>query len=260
MTLIDSHAHLYLKEFAEDLPDVIARARRAGVACVLLPNIDSTTLVPLAETVSAYPNYCYPMIGLHPTSVDADYEKEMRLIEAELSRNGERYVAIGEIGIDLYWDQTYKREQEIALRRQLDWAVRWELPVAIHCRNAHAPLCRILKDYKELTGVFHSFAGTAEEVAELLQFEGFLIGVNGIVTFKNSKLSEVLRSVPLTRLLIETDAPYLAPAPHRGQRNESAYLIYIMERLSQVYEMPTSELANQIQTNTLGVFRRLKSI
>jgi TatD DNase family protein len=260
MTFIDSHSHLYLDEFAPDLDAVVSRAQQAGVAAVLFPNIDRSTLAPMRKVCADYADFCFPMIGLHPTSVGDDYADELRTVEQELASHDD-YVAVGEIGLDFYWDTTHARQQIEAFETQLDWAMRYRLPVVIHSRDAFAALCDVLdpQRYAALTGVFHSFTGTADEAAALLRFEGFRLGINGVLTFRNSGLRDALARVPLSRLLIETDAPYLTPVPYRGKRNESAYLIYIIAALAKVYGVSEDVVAEQTLSATLSTFPKLKS-
>lgn len=259
MNMIDTHSHLFLEEFAEDLPQVIDRARQAGVDYILMPNIDRSTLRPMLDVCSKYEGYCFPMIGLHPTSVNADYQEELDIVAAELA-SGRPYVAVGEIGMDLYWDKTYRKEQELVLRCQLDWALKYELPVVIHCREAFEPIYKILEDYRSsaLRGVFHSFTGTADDAARVLEFPGFFLGVNGVLTFKKSHLPEVFASVPLDRVLLETDSPYLTPVPFRGRRNESAYVQYVLLKLAEIYHCTPEELGERTSANALKVFGILK--
>lgn len=260
MNMIDTHSHLFLEEFAEDLPDVVERARHAGVSHILMPNIDSTTLQPMLDVCRRYEGYCFPMIGLHPTSVRAEnFEKELDVVACELAF-GRKYVAIGEIGMDLYWDRTFLKEQEEALRRQFDLALAYGLPVVIHCREAFDYIYRIMEPYrsKGLTGVFHSFTGTVEEARQVLDFPGFYLGINGVVTFKNSHLPDVLSSIPLDRILLETDSPYLTPVPYRGRRNESAYVQYVLLKVAGVYGRTPDEVAKQTSESALKVFGILK--
>ena len=225
MRLIDTHSHLFLEEFSEDLPQVIERARSAGITHIFMPNIDSTTIDSMLSVCNTYNDYCFPMIGLHPTSVNADYEKELEIVAREL-KSFNKYIAIGEVGMDLYWDKTFLKEQQIVLDKQINWALEYDLPVVIHCRDAFGYIYNVLEPYKNtsLKGVFHSFTGTDDEAARILEFSGFLIGINGVVTFKKSRLPEVLTKIPLEKIVLETDSPYLTPVPNRGKRNESAYV------------------------------------
>lgn len=259
MTLIDSHAHLFLEEFSEDLPQVIMRAKEAGVARIFMPNIDSTTIAPMWQVCTQYENYCFPMIGLHPTSVNADYKQELSIVEQELG-SGKKYVAVGEIGMDLYWDKTYLNEQVEVLKQQLEWALAYDLPVVIHCREAFDYIYKVMEPYsqKGLRGVFHSFTGTQSEAERILDFPHFFIGINGVVTFKKSTLPEVLRAIPMERLVLETDAPYLTPAPNRGKRNESAYVKDTLIKVAEVYNREVELVAKQTSENALKLFGMLK--
>lgn len=261
MNLIDSHSHLFLEEFADDLPQVIERARQAGVTHIFMPNIDSTTIEPLLRTCAAYPGYLFPMAGLHPTSVNDTVDRELDIVYGELRQAREKgYVAVGEIGLDLYWDQTYLTQQLKAFEQQLQWALEFNLPVVIHCREAFPYIYKVLQGYRHtpLRGIFHSFTGTAEEAASLLEFPGFLLGINGVLTFKKSSLPEVLQSVPVERLLVETDSPYLTPVPYRGRRNESGYVVHTLRRLVEVYALTAEEVAKITSENALKVFGMLK--
>lgn len=257
--LIDSHSHLFLEEFSEDLPLVIARARAAGVSHIFMPNIDSMTIGPLLSVCDTYKEYCFPMIGLHPTSVNADYEKELAVV-GDYLKQANKFVAVGEIGLDLYWDKTWLNEQLIAFERQLEWALEYKLPVVIHSREAFEYIYKVLMPYKNtsLSGIFHSFTGTAEEAARLMEFEGFKIGINGVVTFKKSSLPEVLKEIPLDRIVLETDSPYLAPVPNRGKRNESAYLKDTLVKVAEIYGQPVEKVAGITSENALNVFGMLK--
>lgn len=257
--LVDSHSHLFLEEFSDDLPLVIARARAAGVSHIFMPNIDSTTIGPLLSVCNTYKGYCFPMIGLHPTSVNADYEKELAVVESYLRQTND-FVAIGEIGLDLYWDKTYLKEQLMAFEQQVEWALNYNLPIVIHSREAFEYIYKVLAPYKKtpLTGVFHSFTGTAGEAARLMEFEGFKIGINGVVTFKKSSLPEALKEIPLERIVLETDSPYLTPVPNRGKRNESAYLEGTLLKVAEIYGQPVEKVAELTSENALNVFGMLK--
>jgi hydrolase, tatD family len=253
--LVDSHSHLFLEEFADDLPQVMQRAREAGVTHIFMPNIDSTTIESLLSVCAAYKEFCFPMIGLHPTSVNENYKKELDIVAGQLaSSNG--YVAIGEIGLDLYWDKTFLREQLLAFEKQVEWALEYHLPIVIHTREAFDYIYKVLQPYKEtgLTGIFHSFTGTSEEAAKLLDFQGFMIGINGVVTFKKSQLPEVLKDVPLARIVLETDSPYLTPVPNRGKRNESARLKDTLIKVAEIYRESPEVVAEATSENALKVF------
>lgn len=256
MYLVDSHAHLFLEEFTQDLPLVIERAKQAGVTHIFMPNIDSTTIEPLLKTCDEYPDCCFPMIGLHPTSVKDDYLQELGIVQRQLEKNAKRYVAIGEIGLDLYWDKTYLNEQLVVFERQIEWALQYNLPIVIHTREAFEYIYKVLEPYRNtaLRGVFHSFTGNADELKKLLEFANFYIGVNGVLTFKKSTLPDVLVDAPIERLLIETDAPYLTPVPNRGKRNESAYVKDTLNKLSEVCKLPSEKVAEQTAKNALKLF------
>lgn len=255
MVLVDSHSHLFLEEFDADLPAVIERARQAGVTHIFMPNIDSTTVEPLLRVCAEYDGYCFPMMGLHPTSVNADYKAELECVEKHLSAPN-RFVAIGEIGLDLYWDKTFLKEQLEAFDKQLQWALAYNFPVVIHCREAFEYLCQALLPYKgtPLRGIFHSFTGTKEEAGALLEHPGFLLGINGVVTFKKSTLPDVLPGIPLDRIVVETDSPYLTPVPNRGKRNESAFVRDTLMKVAEIYGEPAEVVARVTAENALKLF------
>ena len=216
--MIDTHSHLFVEEFAEDLPQVIDRAKQTGVTHIFMPNIDDTTVDDMLGVCNRYPGYCFPMIGYHPTSVDGpDTIYKVREMKGRLVL-GHPYIAIGEVGLDLYWDKTWLKEQQQVLDEQIQWALEWDLPLVLHCREAFPELFQVLEPYKNtpLRGVFHSFTGTPDEAAQVMQYHNFMMGINGVVTFKKSTLPEALKNVPLERLVLETDSPYLAPVPFRG--------------------------------------------
>lgn len=252
--LIDTHSHLFLEEFFDDLPLVIQRARAAGVSSIFMPNIDSTTIEPMLAVCNNYPGYCYPMIGLHPTSVNETYEQELNIVRERLSAPN-HFVAIGEIGLDLYWDRTFLNEQLLAFEKQIEWALEYHLPIVIHSRDAFDYIYKVMTPYKNtpLTGIFHSFTGTSEEAAKLLEFENFMLGINGVVTFKKSTLPETLLTVPLERIVLETDSPYLTPAPNRGKRNESANVRDTFLKVAEIYGMNLEEVARVTFENALKV-------
>jgi TatD DNase family protein len=255
--MIDTHSHIFSEEFKEDLSEVIARAKEIGVEKIFMPNIDDTSVEDMLNVCQAYPGYCFPMIGFHPTSVegpDAIYkvrEMKKRLVE------GHPYIAVGEVGLDLYWDKTWLKEQQLILDEQIQWALEWNLPLVIHCREAFPELFQVLEPYKhtELTGVFHSFTGTVDEARELMDYSRFMIGINGVVTFKKSTLPEVLQEVPLTKLVLETDSPYLAPVPFRGKRNETSYVKRVAVKLAELYGREIGEVERQTTENALKVFK-----
>ena len=255
MRIIDTHAHLFDEAFAPDLDEVVARALQGGVEKVFLPNIDETTLPAMLSLCETRPGFFYPMLGLHPTEVKGDYGDVLDRMEQWL-RPGHPFIGIGEVGLDYYWDRTYYKEQQAAFLRQVEWSLACGLPLMVHSRSAHKELVGLLAPFcsKGICGVFHSFGGTVEEARELLAFEGFMIGVNGVLTFKKASLPEVLRQIPLERVVLETDAPYLAPVPCRGKRNESAYILHTLAKMSEVYGLPVETVAEQTRRNALRMF------
>lgn len=253
--LIDTHTHLFCEEFDDDRELALIRAKQAGVSRLFMPNIDDTSTEALLDMCDKHKE-CYPLMGLHPTSVDSSWEERLSKVEKVL-RSGRKFYGIGEVGLDLYWDKTYVNEQKHAFNTQIEWALEFDLPLIIHCRNAHNELMECMSPYKEsqLRGIFHSFGGDTAEAASLLEFKNFMLGINGIVTFKKSSLPETLSQIPLERIVLETDSPYLAPVPHRGQRNESAFIVSTAEKLAGIYEVPIEEIAQQTTTNALKVFQ-----
>lgn len=257
--LIDTHSHLFLEEFTEDLEAVIERAQIAGVSHIFMPNIDSATIESLLGVCSRYDNYCFSMIGLHPTSVNENYHSELDVVLREL-KSDKKYVAIGEVGMDLYWDKTYEKEQAAVLSKQLEWALDFNLPVVIHCRDAFDSICEVLRKFSgsSLRGIFHSFTGTAAEAMYLMEHFDFLLGINGIVTFKKSTIPDVLKVIPLEKIVLETDSPYLAPVPCRGRRNESANVKYVLLKVAEIYGKTPEEVAKITSESALKVFGMLK--
>lgn len=255
ISLIDTHTHLFAEEFDEDRELAVLRAGEAGVTRLFMPNIEDTTVESLLALCRKHEE-CYPMIGLHPTSVDTDWMNRLARVK-EWLLSGERFYGIGEVGMDLYWDKTYRLEQMKVLDEQVRWALDYSLPLIIHCREAYTELLEVLDPYRTsgLTGIFHSFTGTADDAARLLEYSGFMLGINGVVTFKKSSLPEVLKEVPLSRLVLETDSPYLAPVPYRGKRNESAYLVKVAEKLGDVYGLPLEKIAAETTENALKLFK-----
>lgn len=253
--MIDSHSHLYSEEFDTDRNAMIARAKEAGIKHVILPNVDSESLPRMLALESDYPNYCHAAMGLHPTSVAENYKDELAIVESELKRR--KWIAIGEIGIDLYWDKTFEKQQVEAFRQQIEWALAYDLPIIIHTRASMYKTIEIVKEYrgKGLRGVFHCFSGSAEEAREIMKIEHFYFGIGGVVTFKNAGVAETLKEIPLDYLMLETDAPYLTPTPFRGKRNESAYIPYIATKLSEIYHCTTDEVAEITTRNAKELFR-----
>ena len=252
--IIDTHAHLYAKEFYDDIEEVIARAKTSGIGRILLPNIDVDSIGPLNKLVNKYPDYCMPMMGLHPCSVSRDYKVQLETIKNEL--DSKKFIAVGEIGIDLYWDKSTLEIQKEAFIEQCNWAVERKLPVAIHARDSTDVLIKILQEEvsSDLEGVFHCFGGSIEQAIAIEKL-GFYLGIGGVVTFKNTKLREVLVDVSLDRIVVETDAPYLAPTPYRGKRNESSYLTRMVSTLAEVYESTPEEIITRTSDNALKLFK-----
>ncbi len=230
--MIDTHTHLYSKQFDEDRDLMIARAKEAGVEKVFLPNVDSSTIAGMLQLEKDYPGYCYPMMGLHPTSVKEDFEQELAIVKKHLFERP--FVAVGEIGVDLYWDKTYKAQQIEAFLAQAKWAIELNIPIVIHARDSLDVLIDLVRSIKEerLRGIFHCFTGNARQAEEIVDL-GFLLGVGGVYTFKNSNLKEEIKGISLEHLVLETDAPYLTPTPFRGKRNESSYVSYVLEHLAE---------------------------
>lgn len=258
--MIDTHSHIYEPEFDADREEVVQRARQAGVEYILLPNINAGSIAPMLDLCHRHPGYCYPMLGLHPEDVaPTTYRQVLSDMEKMLENPDHPYIAVGEVGLDFYWDQSNAREQEEAIRTQIEWAIRFRLPLMIHCRSAHRQLIAALSEYRteELTGVFHCFGGSAEEAQELLQFPGFVLGIGGVVTYKKSTLPEVLTHVPLERIVLETDAPYLSPVPYRGKRNESAYVVEVLRKVANIYNVSEEHAEAVTNSNAKRIFPRI---
>lgn len=260
--MIDTHSHLYEPDFDTDRDAVIERARLAGVQHILLPNINAGSVEPMLDMCRQHPDYCFPMLGLHPTDVNkTDYLRVLDHMAALLEDNGHPYIAIGEVGLDYYWDSSNAAEQEKAFRIQIEWAIRHRLPLMIHARSAHRQLVTAISEYsgEHITGVFHCFGGTTEEALELLQFQGFALGIGGVVTYKKSPLPETLRHVvPLDRIVLETDAPYLSPVPHRGKRNESAFIVATLHKIADIYGISPQAVEKATNDNVKRLFPRVK--
>ena len=257
--MIDTHSHIYEPQFDSDREEVILRARQAGVECILLPNINSGSIAPMLDTCRRFPGYCFPMIGLHPEDIEEDYKQVLADMEKLLKAPDHPYIAIGEIGLDYYWDKSKVKEQEETFRTQIEWAIQYHLPLMIHSRSAHRQLVTAIKEYRDetLSGIFHCFSGSAEEARELLKFQGFALGIGGVLTYKNCHLIETLSTVPLDRIVLETDSPYLAPVPHRGQRNESAYVVEVLRKVAQIYNVSEQEVERVTNSNAKRIFPRI---
>lgn len=252
--LIDTHTHLYLDKFRDDLDEVMARARDHGVEMMLLPNIDNESIDDVFRLVGAYPGQCYPMVGLHPCSVKEDYLIELERLKKYLDQTD--VIAIGEIGIDLYWDKSLAKEQIKAFRHQISWALDMDLPIVIHSRDAMRECIDIVEDMQDghLRGVFHCFDQDEEKARKILDL-GFYLGIGGVLTFKKNKLPDVVREVPLERIILETDAPYLTPAPYRGKRNESAYVRFVAEKLAEIKGIDLQEIEEITTANAKALFK-----
>ncbi len=254
MQFIDTHTHLYAEQFEEDRDLIIEKAVEEGVSKFFLPNIDSTSIEGMKSLVAKYPKRCYPMMGLHPCSVNGEVEKELQLVREELAAH--KFLAVGEIGIDLYWDRTFLAEQEWAFRQQINWAKELNLPIVIHCRESFNEILKILDEENDerLRGIFHCFTGNLEQANHILSYQDFKLGIGGVVTFKNAGLDKVVAELSLADLVLETDSPYLAPAPFRGKRNESAYLKRIAEKVAEIQKISLSKVAEQTTANALQIF------
>jgi len=253
MKLVDTHTHIYLPEFDSDRDRAVERALNKGVKFLLMPNIDVNSLKPMLETSEKYKGTCLPMTGLHPTSVREDFEYQLNELEKHLDNR--QIIAIGETGIDLYWDKTYSNEQIIAFRRQLSWAVEKNLPAVIHSRNAFAEILKVIEEFKgsRLKGVFHAFSGNTEIAHRAIEM-GFKLGIGGVVTFKNSGLVQIVKEAGPDNIVLETDSPYLAPVPFRGKRNESSYLCIVNAKIAEIFKMTEEKTAEITTLNALKLF------
>lgn len=269
MKIVDTHTHLDGEEFDEDRSEVILRAKEAGVGMVFLPAIDVKTSEAVLKLSHEYPGYAYPMVGLHPEEVKADWKEQLKKIEAILDEhltavdglNGIKYksdyIAIGEIGLDFYWSREFENEQLEAFEKQVEWSCETGLPLMIHCRKAQNEMLHILRKWKDKLpgGVFHCFTGNQQEAKELLEYDNFVLGIGGVSTFKSSHLREDLPAVvPLERIVLETDSPYMAPVPYRGKRNESAFVVQVMKTLATAYGVSEEEVAKVTNENVERVF------
>lgn len=253
MEFIDSHAHIYLPQFEKDLEDVVRESKETGIAKIFMPNVDLETIDSMLKVESQFPGYCIPMMGLHPCSVTAQYAKALDTIYNWLTKRS--FAAIGEIGLDTYWDKSYYREQVKVLNKQLDWANELELPVVIHCRETMKETLDLIEKRKgqQLKGVFHCFIGTTEDAIRVVN-AGFYLGIGGVATFKNGGLENVIKGIELERMLLETDAPYLTPVPFRGKRNDPSKLPYIAEKIAKVKGCTVEQVAEVCTDNTQSLF------
>ena len=258
---IDTHCHLDGKEFDADREEVMQRAREAGCQAIFLPAIDLPSSERILQLCQQHPDFLYPMIGLHPEEVRADWREQLAAIKAllPLLAREQGGGSIGEVGLDFYWSREFEQEQLLAFEEQVKWSVETRLPLMIHCRKAQNEMVHILKRYAhELPGgVFHCFTGNEKEAAELLQFDSFVLGIGGVSTFKKSHLPEVLPAVvPLDRIVLETDAPYMAPVPHRGQRNEPAFIVNVLQRLAEAYGVTPEEVSRRTNATVMRIFKQ----
>ena len=264
--MIDTHCHIDDPQYAEGLDAFLAEQRQDGVECILVPGVDKTSIKDVLDVCDRYPDYLFPALGLHPENVKEDWQEQLQTLKAAVDENlastpytlhstpytlhptprRSRLIAIGEIGLDYHWDTTFKEQQQEALREQMRWAEQYHLPVMIHSRDAAEDTLKILREFPNVKGVMHCFSGS-HEVAEQVVKMGYYLGIGGVITFKNCKLAEHLVGIPLERLVLETDAPYMAPVPHRGKRNESRWMSYVAERLAQVYNC-SPEHINEVTT------------
>lgn len=257
MNFIDTHSHLDGEEFDTDRDEVVARAKAAGVNKVFIPAVNLPSVDTVLSSCARYPGFAYPMIGLHPEDVKADWRGVLAQMKARLDADGHPFIAIGEVGLDYYWSREFEKEQLEAFEEQVRWSVDSRLPLMIHCRKAQNEMVHLLRNYKSDLpgGVFHCFTGNEKEAAELLRFDNFVLGIGGVLTFKKSHLPEVLpAAVPLERIVIETDSPYMAPVPMRGKRNESAFALYVLKRLAECYGVSEEEVAAATNGNVRRVF------
>lgn len=262
--LADTHAHLYFHQFDHDRSTMIQRALNNGVTRLFLPNVDSQTIAALYQTADTFPACCFPMMGVHPCSIKADFEQELAIAEQELKHSGRRFYAVGEIGLDFYWDLTYRKQQFEALEQQIDWAKQLQLPIVLHCRNSFDETFEVVRNQAAgggLSGVFHCFGGTVADAEKVAGLSSFYIGIGGTLTYKKSELPEVIAATDLKYIVLETDAPYLAPEPYRSsknpaeKRNESAYVVNVAQRIAEIKRLSMEEVATTTTQNALQLFK-----
>jgi len=254
LTFIDTHSHLFSEEFDSDRTEVVQRAISSGVKKLFLPNIDSTSISSMLELEKQFPENCFAMMGLHPGSVNEKYMEELKIAEEWLSKR--KFSAIGEIGMDYYWDKTFISQQKEAFSKQIDWAKKYNLPVVIHQRECFDDTFEIVmsKNEKSLRGIFHCFTGTIEQANRIISLEGFKMGIGGAVTYKKSELPEVLKQIDLKHIVLETDSPYLTPVPHRGKRNESSYITFVAQKIAEIKGISIEEVAEVTTKNAIEIF------
>lgn len=254
MLFVDTHTHIYDHDFDADRAEVVQRALDNGVGVMLLPNVDASTMALMMETHEQFPECTRVMMGLQPEEVKGDYKQVLAVMEKELEKD--IFIGVGEVGLDFYWDTTFEKEQIDAFETQLDWAKQLRLPLSIHCRNAFSFMACILEKHQDggLHGVMHCFTGTEEEARVYLEL-GFHLGLGGVTTYKNCSVRDYLHNIPLDRIVLETDAPYLSPVPHRGQRNEPAFLVDTAKKIAEIYEMSVEEIAETTTNNAKMLFK-----
>jgi TatD DNase family protein len=253
--LVDTHTHLYLEAFDDDRDEMMKRAIQNGVERFLLPNIDLNTVKPMLNMVNLFPSYCFPMLGLHPCDVKDDYLLVLEEMEKMLTKRN--YIAIGETGLDYYWDKTHITEQKKSLEQHIEWATKMHLPSVLHCRDSMDDVIELIENHNngDLTGVFHCFTGTRDQAERILELKGFYLGIGGVLTFKNSGLDEVVENIALDHLMLETDSPFLTPTPYRGKRNESSYIKLVAEKLAQIHQIPFEHIETATTVNARKLFR-----
>lgn len=250
----DTHAHLYSRDFVNEYPDVISRARRLGVTKIILPNIDLKTIEDMLGLSDFYPNMCFPSLGLHPSSVTQNYREDLEKISEYFNQRD--FVAIGETGIDLYWDKSFEKEQIESFKIQLGWAKEKNLPIIIHTRKSFDLVIKTVQEAGDgIRGIFHCFSGSLEEAKKIISLGNFKMGLGGVVTFKNSGVQEVVEKIPLEHFVLETDAPYLAPVPYRGKRNESSYIVKVAEKIAEIKNCSLEEVAEKTFKNAEEIFK-----
>jgi TatD DNase family protein len=260
MMLIDTHAHWYDEQFDGDRAEQLEKCRQLGVSKILLPNIDVTSIEPLLQLVAAYPDFCFPMMGLHPCYVKPnDWKEQLNTVKQYVYETPKHYVAMGEIGIDLYWDKTTLSIQQQAFAEQITWAKELGLPIVIHARDSFEELFEVVDHYNDntLKGVFHCFTGNEKQAQKVIDYGGFKMGIGGVITFKNSGLDKVVASFPIDYFVLETDSPYLAPTPHRGKRNEPSYTFLVAQRMAEIFNCSLDQLAQKTTANAQEIFGNL---
>ncbi len=260
-SLVDTHCHFYDEAFLDDADQAVKRAMEAGIEKLLLPNINVHTLRPMLSLCDRWPDVCYPMIGLHPEDLDPDFGSQLDVLKNELDTDradgGCRYIGIGETGLDLHWDTSRLDNQIRSFSTQIEWALEYDLPIVVHSRDCHSQLCEVLDRFRSsgLRGVFHCFCGTEDEALRLMEYEGMMFGIGGVLTYRKSTVPQALKVIPHDRILLETDCPYLAPVPMRGQRNESSFMIHTLQALAAYWECGIDETASVTSSNACRLFR-----